>query len=97
MMVALKRREWQSPQAIHIHQERTLRHILAMASEYPYYRDLFKTFQIYPASCSREDLSRFPILTKEIIRQNFPEDYSVKSQRRSFRTGIQRVRLERPS
>ena len=83
-MVGLKRREWQNPQTIQIHQENQLRRILAIASELPYYRGLFETLQLNPALCSREDLHRFPILTKEIIRQHFPEDYFRQIPKKKF-------------
>lgn len=60
---------------IQTHQEQKLRQILSKASELSYYQDLFQNYQIFPATCTMKDLQRIPILTKNIIRQNFPEEY----------------------
>jgi len=76
VLAALKRLERKSRGQIRELQEQKLRHILSCANELPYYRRIFQTHQINPMSCTMEDLQRLPILTKDIYRENLPENIS---------------------
>ncbi|WP_300330731.1 hypothetical protein [Methanocalculus sp.] len=56
-------------------QEKQLRHMITFAYEnVPYYRTLFKELKVRPGDIRTiTDLQKIPVLTKEIIRQNWEE------------------------
>ncbi len=67
----LEKTQWWSIEKIQELQVQRLKNLLAHASQYvPYYRDLFQTIKFDPHSIqSVADLSRLPLLTKDIIRK----------------------------
>jgi len=67
--------QWWSPAEIEELQSQKLRALIHYAYEnVPYYREVFKERRLVPKDIrSKEDLVKLPILTKEIIRANFPD------------------------
>ncbi len=89
VMASITRREWDDPASIIRFQTERLRKVLRSANRLPYYREVFAGCNIDPESCTMEQFSRLPILTKDVVQQHFPETYfrQVTSERlRSIRT-----------
>jgi phenylacetate-CoA ligase len=82
----LRRLQWQSPATIQAHMNTRLQALVAVASDVPYYRDLFRGAGIDPATIrSVEDLARVPLTSKADLRAGFPDRttaHAVPSQRR---------------
>lgn len=81
----LMKSEWWSESDLIEYQNEKLRNLITHAySNVPYYRELFDERKLKPADIKgRGDLHKIPILTKEIIRKNFPhkivdKNYSSK-------------------
>src|SRR5450755_4078560 len=68
---SLETTQWWTPGALRELQLTKLKAFLADIGEHvPYYRDLFRTFEIVPARiASLAELQRLPVLTKPIIRK----------------------------
>lgn len=66
-------REWQTPEKIREYQERKFRHVLTRARELPFYNKLFTRHHIDPESFVLADLSKIPILTKDLAREYLAE------------------------
>lgn len=66
-----ERNQWKSPEEIHeIQWEKTKQILLHASRKVPYYRSLFQRTGLDPQLTKREEFSRIPLLTKEIIRDN---------------------------
>ena len=68
--------QWKSYEELKEEQENQLRYIINFAyKNVPYYRKLFDDLKLSPDGVRKiEDLEKLPILTKEIIKQNW-EDF----------------------
>jgi len=70
----LERTQWLKPGEIEELQLKKLRALLRHAArDVPYYHDLFRKIDFDPEITSLKDLERIPPITKDIIRENFPE------------------------
>ena len=69
----LKKIQWFSPKEIEKIQLKRLKHLLKVSYEYvPYYRKVFRERKLKPSDFhDLEDLKKLPILTKDILRNNF--------------------------
>jgi phenylacetate-CoA ligase len=70
----LQKSQWWSKEEISAYQNDRLRLLIDHAyNNVPYYNDVFKRLKLTPSDIkTQEDLHKLPILTKEIIRENFP-------------------------
>jgi len=77
----LMKSQWWSRDQIDEHQNYNLRKLIKHAYEnVPYYSNLFKRLKLTPADIkTKSDLYKIPILTKEEIRKNFPENIVAKN------------------
>ena len=68
--------QWWSAEQIRAFQEKRLRELIAHAyANVPYYRATFDRLRLKPQEMnSSEDLQRLPVLTKDVIRQEFPDN-----------------------
>jgi len=71
----LEKSQWWSKQELKNYQSEKLRHLIKHAYDNtPYYRSIFKENHLTPNDIkSIKDLVKIPILTKEIVRNNFQE------------------------
>ena len=70
----LQKSQWWSPEDLKKYQNEKLRLLINHAyKNVPYYRELFKANKLTPDDIkTQNDLIKIPLLTKEIIRKNFP-------------------------
>lgn len=82
----LAKSEWWDEQRLKEYQWANIEDLLRHASEnIPYYRDLFRELGASPRDfASFQDFSRFPILTKEILRERAEEFIPIGCQRSEF-------------
>ncbi len=71
----LVKNQWRSYTELKNEQENQLRHLISFVNEnVPYYRRLFKVIGCSPSDIRTiEDLQKLPLLTKDIIKQNWEE------------------------
>ncbi|MEM8994347.1 MAG: hypothetical protein AAGF23_06090 [Acidobacteriota bacterium] len=63
-----------SPEKLRADQVEKLRRLATFAAaKIPYYRDLFRAAAVRPDRMTRDDLRRLPLLTRDVIRANFPD------------------------
>lgn len=81
----LEESQWWSIDKLKEYQDKKLRNLINHAyRNVPYYRELFDQRGIRPEDIrTSDDLVRLPILTKDIIRKNFPENITSVSERPS--------------
>ena len=79
----LEESQWWSADKLKEYQDEKLRNLIRHAySNVPYYREVFDRHGIKPQDIrSSEDLVRIPILTKDIIRKNFPEKIVAETEK----------------
>jgi len=77
----LLRNQWRTLESITAMQNKKLRKIVRHVYEnVPYYRELFDSSGILPSDIqSKEDLPKLPILTKQAVRENYPERILAKN------------------
>ena len=77
----LNRSQWWSSEDIRTFQNERLRHLIEHAYiNVPYYNEVFKENNLKPSDIkSVEDLIKLPILTKDIIKKNFPQSIVAKN------------------
>ncbi len=86
----LERSQWQSTEQIIAQRDQRLTHFIEQAvNQVPYYRQLFQSLNLTPASItSANDLHKLPFLDKDIIRQHFDDITSNEAQNvKPFTTG----------
>jgi len=68
--------QWRTPDEIRAFQESRLRELIQHSyTNVPYYRSTFDRLGLKPADInSVEDLQKLPVLSKDIIRRNFPDN-----------------------
>ncbi len=81
--------EWLSEQELYDLQSRKLRLLVEHCyNNVPYYKRVFDDLGITPDDIqSREDLSKIPILTKQIIKENFDDLISIDAESRQMFDG----------
>lgn len=84
---ALRRTQWESPEAVRKRQDEALRTIIAhAAATCPYYRDAWAAAGIDPAAIrTAADLARLPILAKDDIRRNGDALVSTRHRKQDLR------------
>lgn len=72
----LEKSQWWSPSELEAYQSEKVQKLITHAYEtVPYYRELFKENKIHRGDIKTvKDLEKIPILTKKIIRKNFPNE-----------------------
>ncbi len=77
----LDKSQWWSPEELKEYQNEKLRALVKHAyTNVPYYHDLFNERKLTPDDIrTTDDLLKLPVLTKEIIRKNFPHRIVAKS------------------
>ena len=77
----LNKTQWWSPQQLENLQNKKLRALIKHAYEnVPYYHRMFRKLGLKPEDIkTKEDLSKLPILTKEDIKRNYPNDIKAKN------------------
>ena len=77
----LEKSQWWSPNELKEYQNEKLRAIIKHSYEnVPYYHELFNKRKLEPTDIkTTDDLLKLPILTKEIIRKNFPHNIVAKN------------------
>jgi phenylacetate-CoA ligase len=77
----LLKSQWWSSSDLKLFQDEKLRGLVIHAyNNVPYYNELFKENKLHPKDIhSIEDLPKLPILTKEIIKKNFPHKISARN------------------
>lgn len=77
----LQKSQWWSPEELKEYQNEKLRALVKHAyTNVPYYHELFKERKLIPGDIkTTNDLVKLPILTKEIIRKNFPHNIVAKN------------------
>ncbi|MEA3457730.1 MAG: phenylacetate--CoA ligase family protein, partial [Candidatus Thermoplasmatota archaeon] len=67
--------QWKSYKDLEEEQEKELRYVVDLAyKNVPYYHKLFDDLKLSPGDIKKvEDLEKLPILTKEIIKQNWDD------------------------
>jgi len=77
----LQKSQWWSIEELKEYQNKKLRILIKHAYEnVPYYNDIFKKMKLVPADIkTTDDLLKIPILTKEMIRKNFPHRIVAKN------------------
>jgi len=77
----LQQSQWWSTEELKQYQNEKLRAVIKHAYEnVPYYRDLFEERKLTPGDIkTTEDLLKLPLLTKAIIRRNFPHYIVAKN------------------
>jgi phenylacetate-CoA ligase len=75
------RNQWLSTERVIAMQNRKLRKIVEHAyQEVPYYKEVFNARNLHPSDIKKkEDLSKLPILTKKIVKENYPEKILAKN------------------
>jgi phenylacetate-CoA ligase len=83
-----ERSQWSSERELVLYQEERLRRVVAHAYKHvPYYRDLFQHLGLKPTAIQTlADLSRIPILSKNILRHEFPRLRAAGRSGRELRT-----------
>ncbi len=73
--------QWWTPDQIRDFQERRLRELIQDSyTNVPYYRSTFDKLGLKPEDInSPEDLQKLPVLTKDIIRRNFPDSMIARN------------------
>jgi phenylacetate-CoA ligase len=73
--------QWWDRDRIEEYQNEKLRQLILHAyTNVPYYNEMFTKLHLKPSDIrTKEDLIKIPILTKEIIRENFPEKLVAKN------------------
>lgn len=80
VLAALRRHERKSAEWLRAYQTHRLRRVLRAARAHPFYRRSLDSVAIPPERFSIPDLARLPILEKEELRREFPEQW-LRSQR----------------
>jgi len=77
----LDKSQWWSPEELKEYQNEKLRALVKHAyTNVPYYHNLFKERKLIPDDIkTTDDLLKLPMLTKEIIRKNFPHRIVARS------------------
>lgn len=77
----LEKSQWWSMKELHDYQNKKLRALINHAYEnVPYYHQVFRERKLYPEDIrTTNDLKKLPILTKELIKENFPDNIVAKS------------------
>lgn len=72
----IMRNQWKSPEELERLQEKKLKHMLRHAyRNTPFYHTKFRKAGVHPSDFqSMRDLSKFPVTTKEELRQNYPHN-----------------------
>lgn len=75
------RNQWRSNETINYMQNRKLRKIVKQAyDQVTYYKELFDSLNLKPSNIqSKKDLQKIPILTKDLIRKNYPGKILAKN------------------
>ncbi|GBE05801.1 MAG TPA: phenylacetate--CoA ligase family protein [Nitrospirae bacterium] len=74
-LVFLERSQWWTPEELEVFQNDKLKRLIRHVYEnIPYYRELFARNNLAPGDIrTAEDLHKIPVLTKYVIRKNFPD------------------------
>ncbi len=77
----LQKSQWWSATELKSYQNVKLKLLIKHAYEnVPYYRNLFDSLNLKPENIqTQEDLQKLPVLTKEIVRANFPDNIVSKN------------------
>ena len=77
----LQESQWWSAQELKEYQNEKLRALIKHAyTNVPYYHNLFNENKLTPEDIkTTDDLTKLPLLTKEIIRKNFPHNIAAKN------------------
>lgn len=83
MSFFLNRSQWYSPERLREYQLKRLSRIIAHAYQnVPYYTDLFDSLKLKPSDFnSIDDLQKLPLLTKNLLRENFHKLTAKKVQK----------------
>lgn len=83
----LEKSQWWPEEKLQDYQNERLRALIAHAfKNVLYYRKLFKKLNLRPTNIrSVEDLSKIPVLTKDIIRKNFKDFISLDCSKRKYK------------
>lgn len=84
----LEQAQWWSRQQLEAERDERLAEVAAIAyAEVPFYRELFESSGVNPLSIrSPHDLQRLPIVTKSMLRQNYPDRCCRKVGRSTYET-----------
>ena len=82
----LEKAQWWSPEQLRVYRDRLLHSTIKVAyKEVPFYRELMDQAKISPDDVQHvEDLKRLPVVTKAMLRANYPQRCTRNTGRKTY-------------